>query len=123
MIKWNGRVFRCSESVPRPKPKKTPLLPQNFVHYNNLQFAECKGCARGCRSNAVHLSTAHQVQIISPMELIQELEALYPRRKGTSRASLLLLREAHVNEYLRRLKDFMRTNLSPPLTLDEINRF
>jgi len=68
-------------------------------------------CGRGSRGNANHLRTAHKVQVPTPIQLIQEMEVLFPRKaKGISRTSLLIAREAHINLYLRKLKDFMQTS-------------
>ena len=109
--RWSQRMFRCAKRIPRPKPKRTPLLPRNFVHYNNFQFVECKVCGRGSRGNANHSRTAHKVQVPTPIQVIQEMEVLFPRKaKGISRTSLLIAREAHINLYLRKLKDFMQTS-------------
>ena len=100
--KWRLRKERLPvKEIPKIKAFKTPLLPKNFIKFNNLTKAECKVCGSGLRANSYHLSSIHGLTTPSPVQLLNDLEAKFPRSgKIKARKINFEKRAEHIQGYI-----------------------
>ena len=109
--KLSLRCQRMEIDTDKPSKHQTPILPKNFIKFNNIQKTRCPACLSGARNNLGHLKIAHKLWVPSSLEMIEKLESEYPRDfKYDKRKDILERRDKVINFYFTKILDHIRSS-------------
>jgi len=109
LLKWNQHCRREEVTVDHTTSRKTPILPKNFIRYNNILKSKCPRCGPAARNSSSHLKLVHKMNVPSALELVEMLEETVPKgNKKVSRKEMQDMREKIINFYLTKVLNHLK---------------